>query len=192
MSFKAKMKKPGDMIRSEDWNEAMQEIENLDTTKLSLSGGALSGALKIPDRLTVGNGKSKLIIDASHEDHLWMHTDHETSLLSVGNSDEPSITFKENSLGIGTNDPREKLHVTGHILSKPIIGQWYPSNHLLNKPAGYYEIKLDKEMFNSNSQYFERNENQISILFKKPGFYQVIARTLVYVSTNNYGHFYLI
>ena len=191
MSFTTQIKKPGDIIRSKDWNGAMQEIENLGANKLDLSGGALSGSLNIKDKLEIGNEKNQLLIDSSNEDHIMVQTGKEEGVLSIGNGAQPTVVLDKQNLGIGMEKPEEKLHVMGHVLSKPIIGQWYPSSHLRDKPPGYYEIKLDKEVFNTNSEYIERRENQVSISFKKKGLYQIVARTLVYVSPGNYGHFYL-
>lgn len=57
MTFSYKPKRPGDALRSEDWNIAMQEIERLEKAKINRDGAdTLKGTLNVNELLTI-NGK---------------------------------------------------------------------------------------------------------------------------------------
>ncbi len=55
-------KKQGDNIRSKDWNDAVNEVIRLDTAKLNLAGGNMTGPLNVSGNLGVGttNPQAKL------------------------------------------------------------------------------------------------------------------------------------
>ena len=47
MAFSPAPKNPGDLIRSQDWNEAMGEVVRLESAKLSITGGNVNGPLSV-------------------------------------------------------------------------------------------------------------------------------------------------
>ncbi len=102
-----------------------------------------------------------------------------------------SATISGN-VGIGIALPGEKLEVNGHALAMPLIGQWYPSASLANQNGGTYAtIKLNVEAYNTNPDYFTRNQDSLGITINIAGYYEIVARTLVLVSVGDYGHFFL-
>lgn len=106
MSFKVKTKKPGDMIRSEDWNEAMDEIARLEGAKLSLEGGEISGPLFISSTKEAKNGSS-----------LLFEAEEDGALISVG--DTKALSINENGgIGIGMSNPHGGLSVNGPVVRK--------------------------------------------------------------------------
>ena len=109
MSFTTQIKKPGDMIRSSDWNAAMQEIDSLGTGKLDLTGGKLSGSLSITDQLNVVSKKNQLIIDSTNNGSIRVKTGKETDQLSFGNGKEPTLTIKDGKVGVGVSSPQASI-----------------------------------------------------------------------------------
>jgi hypothetical protein len=47
-------KKQGDNIRSKDWNDAVAEIQRLDTAKVNLAGGSITGPLNVSGNVGIG------------------------------------------------------------------------------------------------------------------------------------------
>lgn len=52
-------KSQGDNIRSKDWNDAVNELRRLDTDKLNLAGGTVTGPLSVAGLLTWGSGTAR-------------------------------------------------------------------------------------------------------------------------------------
>ncbi|MBD2110042.1 phage tail protein [Nodosilinea sp. FACHB-13] len=95
-------KKPGDIIRSEDWNNAMNEVLRLDTDKVNRKGTdkiqgplTIEAALTINDKVGIGTapGTEQLKVQGA--------------VTIAGNL---SVTG-DNKLGIGTTTPTEKLEI---------------------------------------------------------------------------------
>lgn len=193
MSFTALdlTRKPGDMIQSEDWNETMHEIERLGKSKVDSVDGSLSGTLSIDEKLTVGSSENNLLIDCSKEGEFSMKTGNQSDQLVFGNGEERALTIRGNKVGIGTADPAEMLEVDGHVRAKPIIAQWYPTTH---GPvvSGHHFVKWDKEVFNTNSTYLEKNPESTKITIKVSGYYRISAKILVLLHwSGGYSHLYL-
>ncbi|RPJ00335.1 MAG: hypothetical protein EHM39_05015, partial [Chloroflexi bacterium] len=55
MAFAPIPQNPGDIIKAQDWNEAMTEVVRLETAKLNLTGGAVNGSLTVSGSLGVGS-----------------------------------------------------------------------------------------------------------------------------------------
>jgi hypothetical protein len=54
MSFAPLPKRQGDLLRSQDWNDLVAELQRLDNTKVSRAGDAISGSLTVSGALAVG------------------------------------------------------------------------------------------------------------------------------------------
>ncbi|MES0488433.1 MAG: hypothetical protein ABUK01_00470 [Leptospirales bacterium] len=64
MALIDKQKNPGDMIKSQDWNDTVDEINRLDNDKVNKAGDLITGGLSVGGKLTV---KDQFQIgDASH------------------------------------------------------------------------------------------------------------------------------
>lgn len=97
-------KKQGDNIRSKDWNDAVTEIQRLDTAKLNLTGGDLNGPLNVSGNFKLAVGKT-----ARYE----LGTGSKLSLGGNGTFeiDAPGVVggrlmvSESGNVGIGTADP---------------------------------------------------------------------------------------
>ena len=73
-----------------------------------------------------------------------------------------------------------------------IIGQWHTTKMPKITP-GKTKIKIkitpDKESYNTNKNYFTKRKR--GIIIHVAGYYKITGRTLVYISPNDWGHFYL-
>ena len=164
MSFKAKIKKPGDMIRSSDWNAAIQEIESLGTKKLNLSGGSLSGPLTIKDGLKIGDEDSQLSIDCSQNGLVNIKTKDESDKLILGLGDNQTLTFKDGNVGLGVDEPKDKLEVDGNLNVSGLIkngtcsdGAWYdhPNEWANQTTSNAYQILTTRKIhLTHNSRLF--------------------------------------
>lgn len=192
MSFTALdlTRKAGDLIKCEDWNKSMQEIERLGRDKVDSVDGALSGTLSIDEKLTIRSAENNLLIDSTKEGELSMKTGRQSDQLIFGNGEDRALTIRENKVGIGTDDPREMLDVNGHVRAKPIIGQWCPSAHgpVVND---HYLMVFDRELLNTSPSYFERSSDNLRIKMKVAGFYQISVRALIYMHFASHSHLYL-
>ncbi len=82
MPFTPQTKQPGDLIKSQDWNEAMQEIARLETAKVNRTGGDTIGGT------------------------LQLATINSSSALSLQTGGTPRLTIVANgNVGIGTTTP---------------------------------------------------------------------------------------
>ncbi|MES0488428.1 MAG: peptidase G2 autoproteolytic cleavage domain-containing protein [Leptospirales bacterium] len=64
MALNDKTKNPGDLIKSQDWNDTVDEVNRLGTDKLNRSGDIIRGDLRVDGELTVT--RQLQIGDASH------------------------------------------------------------------------------------------------------------------------------
>lgn len=179
MSFTALdlTRKAGDLIKCEDWNKSMQEIERLGRDKVDSVDGALSGTLSIDEKLTIRSAENNLLIDSTKEGELSMKTGRQSDQLIFGNGENRALTIRENRVGIGMDDPREMLDVNGHAKATPIMAQWYPGGHG-GGVAGHHLVHWDTEAFNTNPDYLQKIDGN-RIAFKKAGYYQVSAIVLI-------------
>ncbi len=136
MAFSPAPKSPGDLIRSQDWNEAMGEVVRLESAKLSITGGNVNGPLSVstlnigtaapPNRaLTVrGTGGTYLNVIANNGTHeillgadnaggiVSTMTNHDLQLRAGGNVTHLTVKT-DGSVGIGTPSPGARLEVIG-------------------------------------------------------------------------------
>jgi hypothetical protein len=126
-------KSRGDIIRSTDWNDAINELLRLDTAKVNRAGDAMTGPLTItgnvgigttsPDRsLTVANttGANYLNVKDGTREILMgvdatggivsVMTSHDLVLRAGANSEKMRLTASGN-VGIGTATPAARLTV---------------------------------------------------------------------------------
>jgi hypothetical protein len=155
MAFSPTPKNPGDLVRSQDWNEAMDEIVRLEAAKVNTTGGNINGTLSVstlnvgtsepPSRaLTVrgtagtylnviaNNGTHEILLGADNAGGIVSTmTNHDLQLRAGGNVTRLTVKA-DGKVGIGTLSPAEPLEVNGRIKSGALtIGPW-PAN-----PNGY-------------------------------------------------------
>jgi hypothetical protein len=138
MAFTSELKVPGDLIKSQDWNEMTTEVVRLENVKLNRAGGAITGPLTVqgalgvgtnsPDRaLTIqGSGETFLNVKANNGTHeilmgadnaggiISTMTNHDLQLRAGGNSTK-LIVKADGNVGIGTTTPHAQLTLTGSI-----------------------------------------------------------------------------
>jgi hypothetical protein len=109
--FTYERKKPGDLIRSRDWNAAMQAIANLGNALRRNTNGVPAGPLTVQGFLTVegtvnatrfvGDGSGLTGIQSSGGVSQW------------SNGANGAIYYTGGNVGIGTTYANEKLEVNG-------------------------------------------------------------------------------
>lgn len=139
MAFAPTPKNPGDLIRSQDWNEAIDEVVRLESAKLDLAGGTVSGSLRVTGSLGVGSaappnraltirgsGGAYLNVmsdTGSHEVLLGADaaggivstmTNHDLHLRAGGNVTRLTVKA-DGKVGIGTTAPGFLLDVNNRI-----------------------------------------------------------------------------
>lgn len=132
MPFTPDAKSPGDLIRSADWNEAMTEIVRLETDKVNNAGDTMTGPLSVGSSLTIEGDPA-----AGVSSSVFFQTENNTNpgarigtVGSGGTGNAGDLLFTTNGigagaekmrltttgrLGIGTNNPQTRLHVTGNV-----------------------------------------------------------------------------
>lgn len=78
-------------------------------------------------------------------------------------------------VGIGTEEPREKLDVIGHAIATPIVGKWQCTS--TDEGRGYWE--WDSSVINTDISYFEWSAGADKITILKSGYYLVCANVRV-------------
>ena len=134
-------KSQGDNIRSKDWNDAVNELRRLDTAKLDLAGGRITGPLNIDGPLGIGTTTPKYLLNFANvlgdKISLWgngdphygfgiqsgllqIHTDGAGADIAFGHG--PSANFTETArikgngrVGIGVSNPEFTLETDGRI-----------------------------------------------------------------------------
>jgi len=138
MAFTPELKVPGDLIKSQEWNDMATEVVRLENVKLNRAGGAITGPLNVagalgvgtnsPDRaLTVqGSAGTYLNVKANGGTHeillgadnaggiVSTMTNHDLQLRAGGNSTKLVVKANGN-VGIGTTTPYAQLTLTGSI-----------------------------------------------------------------------------
>jgi hypothetical protein len=139
MAFSPTPKNAGDLIRSQDWNEALDEVVRLGSAKLDIAGGDLAGQLTIRDALSVGsntapnrrltvrgsggtflntindNGAHELLIGADGAGGIISTmTNHDLQLRAGGNVTRLTVKA-DGKVGIGTNTPGFILDVANRM-----------------------------------------------------------------------------
>lgn len=136
MAFSPTPKNPGDLIRSQDWNEAMGEVVRLESAKLNLTGGNVNGPLSVstlsigtatpPNRpLTIrgtagtylnviaNNGTHEILLGADNAGGIVSTmTNHDLQLRAGGNVTRLTVKA-DGDVGIGTLTPGARLEVIG-------------------------------------------------------------------------------
>lgn len=99
------MKKPGDMFQSSDWNEAMNEISRLESSKLN-TGDEIEGTLSIRNPE-----------EPSNKSTFHLKSQKEGAQLSIGDTNALSIG-KKGGIGMGVANPHQGLAVDGPVIRK--------------------------------------------------------------------------
>lgn len=138
MPFAPQSKVSGDLIRSADWNEAMTEIVRLDSAKLNITGGNISGPLAIGSGIAGGTQLPALRV-LNNGTFAWGNS------LSIdqtvaGNNDGPKIRFQKTMVGVPAakswsagivNGPTQ-----GHFVVNEDTGNGFGANRLAIAPGG--------------------------------------------------------
>ena len=134
MAFSPAKKVPGDLIKSTDWNDAMAEVVRLNTAKLDLAGGAITGPLAVAGTLGVGtaapdraltlqgagstylnvkgnNGTQEILLGADAGGGMVSTMTNHDLQLRAGANVTRVIIKADGKVGIGTNAPGFQLDV---------------------------------------------------------------------------------
>lgn len=143
MPFNPEAKTPGDLIRAEDWNAAMDEVVRLETDKLSRTGtGQVAGGLTLTGSLGVGTATPNRKVTVQDAGNCYLNvranggaqevligadaaggivssmTNHDLILRAGSNSEKVRIKV-DGKVGIGTDAPDSTLHVRGG--AEPVV-----------------------------------------------------------------------
>jgi hypothetical protein len=133
----------GHVIRSKDWNDAIVEVQRLDTAKVNKSGDTITGSLTVGSSLNVGTttagsrlelgGNADLVLRATAEDagdivfqnsagtqkgRVWSNQTAGAALFLSSGDITPDLTIDTSgNVGIGTTTPASgnKLDVAGSL-----------------------------------------------------------------------------
>lgn len=171
-------KSQGDNIRSKDWNDAINEVRRLDTAKLNLTGGAITGPLNISGALGIGTttpsrpltiesgagtflnvrstavgGPFEVLLGADSTGGIVSTMTNHDLQLRAGNND-PKLVIKANgNVGVGTQNPDAKLVVAGDL---KVTGQL-----LVPKTGGSFASFMGTTF--SNESEFANNNVKLSM-----------------------------
>ena len=143
MPFNPEAEAPGDLIRAEDWNAAMDEVVRLETDKLSRTGtGQVAGGLTLTGSLGVGTATRNRKVTVQDAGNCYLNvranggaqevligadaaggivssmTNHDLILRAGSNSEKVRIKV-DGKVGIGTDAPDSTLHVRGG--AEPVV-----------------------------------------------------------------------
>src|SRR5829696_1358462 len=133
----------GHVIRSKDWNDAIVEVQRLDTAKVNKAGDTITGSLTIGGSLSVGTttsgsrleigGNADLVLKATAEDpgdivfqssvgtqkgRVWSNPTAGAALFLSSGDLTPDLTIDASgNVGVGTTTPAtgNKLDVAGNL-----------------------------------------------------------------------------
>lgn len=153
MAFAPTLQNPGDIIKAQDWNDAMDEVVRLETAKLDNTGGAITGSLTISGSLGVGsstaptraltvrgtvgtflnviadNGAHEVLIGADNAGGiLSTMTNHDLQLRAGGNVTRLTVKA-DGKVGVGTTAPGFMLDVADRLRVRQgpsgTAGMWF-------------------------------------------------------------------
>ena len=133
----------GHVIRSKDWNDAIVEVQRLDTAKVNKAGDTITGSLTVGANLSVGtttsgsrlelSGNADLVLKATAEDpgdivfqnsagvqkgRVWSNPTAGAALFLSSGDITPDLTVDASgNVGVGTTTPAagNKLDVAGNL-----------------------------------------------------------------------------
>jgi hypothetical protein len=144
----------GDLIRSKDWNDAIKEIQRLDTAKVNKTGDVMTGPLNVQGAIRAGN--SDLYFTETNHNHTGIgnasgfaaieNAADYGALMILGRAGTAKGRYVRlwdylqvngnmdvtGHVGIGTSTPQATLHIKGNAGILNMEGQdhtyiqWYP------------------------------------------------------------------
>jgi hypothetical protein len=130
MSFEPKLRNPGELILSEEWNYMMNAIDGQEdelAKKVNRTGDAITGSLTIDGDVGIGTPTpgEKLTVAGVVESTTGGFkfpdgtTQATAAAISPWEKKEGDIFYNEGNVGIGTEDPKGYLHVVGPAIPGP-------------------------------------------------------------------------
>jgi hypothetical protein len=162
-------KSQGDIIRSKDWNDAVHEIQRLDTAKVNRTNDSIPGPLTITGALNFGAQTRQMInlwsteyaigIQAgttyfrTHKNFAWYRDgSHSDAELTAGTGGTVQMVINNGNVGIGTANPQSPLDVQGAIRAGNSDIYFTSTNHTHtgngNAP-GFAAIENDGNTYNA-------------------------------------------
>lgn len=172
----------GQTLRSEDWNDLVNEVQRLDTAKVNKAGDIMTAPLTINAALggadrhlsILGTGSSYMILRAaSGGQEILVGADggggivstmsnHDLQLRAGGNVTRMTVK-STGRVGIGTNDPSNMLHVAAALGLR--VGDLY-----LGGGLGWSSLSYNAHHNEANNNWVFPNTNRTALTLEMDDF----------------------